>query len=318
MKAAMPGPCQAASGAGMRGLDLNLLPVFAALLGERNVSRAAERLELSQSATSHALRRLRDFFNDPLFIKVGNHMQPTPLAELLRPTVEELMSRVRQDLLPAVHFDAANARRVFSFGLSDMGELFFLPPLIDALRSQAPHCTLRSVQLGSMDLAGALESGHIDLALGALRATPELLYQQQLFSHPFVTMVSRENRLVDQAMSVDLFYELEHVVVSPSHRADSYYDSDIDLLGRQRRIYMTTPHFSTVPVIIERHPQLIATVPRELAAIFLPHRAIKMVPTPVPLPQVTLRQYWHPRFHHDEAHVWLRSLVKSTFDLSFD
>lgn len=314
MRQAEPDKRCAPAGATVRDLDMNLLPIFEALLGERNVSRAAERLDLSQSATSHALRRLRDFFNDPLLVKVGNHMRPTPLAETLQPTIAGLMARIRQDLLAAVHFDASDARRVFSFGLTDMGEVVFLPSLIDALRVRAPHCTLRSVQLGPLDLASALESGNIDLALGALRSTPELLYQQQLFSHPFVTIVSRRNGLVADTITPDLFYELEHVVVSPSNRADTYYDSDIDLLGRKRKIYMTTPHFSTVPVIIERHPQLIATVPRELAAMFSASRAVKVVPTPVPLPPVTLRQYWHPRFHHDEANIWLRALVKSIFE----
>ena len=297
-----------------RDLDLNLIPIFDALLREGSVTKAADQLGLSQSAMSHALRRLREFFNDPLFVKTRSGMKPTPRAESLKDSVLELMGKIRQDLLVSTHFDAAKAERVFSFGLTDMGELVFLPPLIEALRLRAPRCRIRSVQVSPVDLPDALESGYVDLALGGIRSVPEGIFQQQLFTHPFVTIVSWRNKDITDFIPLDAFYELEHVAVSLADSPDSYYDSVIDDFGRARKIYLTTPHFLTVPVIIDSNPVLIATVPRELGTVFSTYRAVKVLPTPVDLPRVSLKQYWHPRFHHDEANLWLRTLVRETFE----
>ena len=295
-------------------LDLNLLPVFDALIRVRSVSRAAHELNMSQSAVSHALKRLRAFFGDPLFLKTGAGMQPTPRAlELLVPVLN-VMGTVRGELLVREGFDAALARRTFSLCLTDMGELIFLPRLIARLRRQAPHCSLRTLQIPMHQMQGALESGEADLALGSLHSVPEGLFQQQLFTRSFVTIVNRRNRKIAERMSQEQFFALEHIVVSLSGRTEDCYDNVIDQVAGPRRIYLTTPHFLTVPMIIEQNPELIATVPRELATRFANYKSIKMVETPVILPPFAIRQYWHPRFQHDAASIWLRGQVKEAFD----
>jgi DNA-binding transcriptional LysR family regulator len=295
-------------------LDLNLLPVFDALIRIGNVSRAAEELDMSQSAVSHALKRLRAFFGDPLFLKTGSGMQPTPRALELRQPVLDVMGTVRGKLLVREGFDAAVARRTFTLCLTDMGELIFLPRLIFRLREAAPGCTLRTLQLPMDQVPQALESGKADLALGSLRAVPEGLYQQQLFTRSFVTIVNRHNHAIGNVLSHKQFFELEHIVVSMSGRIEDAYDAIVDELEGPRRIYLTTPHFLTVPMIIEQNPQLIATVPRELATKFAAYNSIRMFETPVAVPPFAIRQHWHPRFQHDEANTWLRRLVKETFD----
>lgn len=295
-------------------LDLNLLPVFDALVRVRNVSRAAEELGMSQSAVSHALKRLRAFFADPLFLKTGAGMQPTPKAlELVRPVLA-VMGTVRTELLVHEGFDAATSRREFSLCLTDMGELIFLPRLIEALRKAAPHCTLRTLQVAPRQVAPVLESGEADLAMGSLHSMPEGLFQQQLFMRNFVTIVNRGNRKIGAEMSVAQFYEMEHIVVSLSGRREDSYDVVIDQLYKQRRVYLTTPHFLTVPMIIEQNPQLIATVPSELASAFERYKTVRIVETPVSVPPFAIRQHWHPRYHHDAANTWLRKLVKEVFD----
>jgi DNA-binding transcriptional LysR family regulator len=295
-------------------LDLNLLPVFDALIRIRNVSRAAEELDMSQSAVSHALKRLRVFFGDPLFLKSGSGMQPTPRAlELLAPVLS-VMGTVRGELLVREGFDAALARRSFTLCLTDMGELIFLPRLITRLREVAPGCTLRTLQLPMHQIPAALESGEADLALGSLHAMPEGLFQQQLFTRSFVTIVNRRNRKIGDKLAREQFFEMEHIVVSMSGRLEDAYDAIIDQLAGPRRIYLTTPHFLTVPMIIEQNPELIATVPRELATRFATYKSIRMVETPVDVPPFAIRQHWHPRFQHDAASTWLRRLVKEAFD----
>ena len=295
-------------------LDLNLLPVFDALIRVRNVSRAAEQLDMSQSAVSHALKRLRLFFGDQLFLKTGSGMKPTPRAlELLEPVLT-VMGTVRGHMLVREGFDAATSRRTFSLCLTDMGELIFLPKLIARLRQAAPGCTLRTLQLPMNQIEAALESGDADLALGSLRTVPDGLFQQQLFMRSFVTIVNRRNRRIGEALTRAQFFEMEHIVVSMSGRREDAYDSIVDQLAGPRRVYLTTSHFLTVPMIIEQNPDLIATVPRELATRFAAYRSVKAVDTPVDVPPFAIRQHWHPRFQHDAANSWLRRQVKDVFD----
>lgn len=295
-------------------LDLNLLPVLDALIRVRNVSRAAEELGMSQSAVSHALKRLRLFFGDQLFLKTGSGMQPTPRALALQAPVLAVMGTVRGELLVREGFDAASSRRVFSLCLTDMGELIFLPRLIERLRAQAPGCTLRTLQIPIQQIDYALESGAADLALGSLHSMPGGLFQQQLFMRSFVTIVNRRNRAIGDTLTRAQYLALEHIVVSLSGRIEDAYDGIVDQLAGPRRVYLTTPHFLTVPMIIEQNPDLIATVPRELATRFAGYNSIRTVETPVDVPPFAIRQHWHPRFQHDAANVWLRRLVKEVFD----
>ena len=295
-------------------LDLNLLPVLDALVRVRNVSRAADELGMSQSAVSHALKRLRLFFGDQLFLKTGSGMQPTPRALELQGPVLAVMGTVRGELLVREGFDASSSRRLFSLCLTDMGELIFLPRLIERLRRQAPGCTLRTLHIPMQQIEHALESGEADLALGSLHSMPEGLFQQQLFTRSFVTIVNRRNRAIGETISREQYLALEHIVVSLSGRREDAYDAIVDQLAGPRRVYLTTPHFLTVPMIIEHNPALIATVPRELATRFAGYDSIKTLETPLDVPPFAIRQHWHPRFQHDAANTWLRRLVKEVFD----
>lgn len=295
-------------------LDLNLLPVFDALLRIGSVSRAAEELSMSQSAMSHALKRLRLFFGDPLFLKTGSGMQPTPKALELRAPILGVMGTVRGELLVREGFDPALAQRTFTLCLTDMGELIFLPRLLSKLRQSAPGCTVRTLQVPVRHIHDVLESGEADLALGSLHSVPDGLYQQQLFVRSFVTIVNRHNKHIDEQISLEQFFAMEHIVVSLSGRREDSYDSIIDQLGGQRRIYLTTPHFLTVPMVIEQNPELIATVPRELATKFAGYNSVRMVETPIRVPPFAVRQHWHPRYHHDAANSWLRKSIKDAFD----
>jgi DNA-binding transcriptional LysR family regulator len=192
--------------------------------------------------------------------------------------------------------------------------VIFLPRLIERLRTVAPQCTIRTIQIPPKQIASALESGEADLAVGSLHSMPEGLFQQQLFTRSFVTIVNRKNKSVGQTLSLEKFFELEHVVVALSGKTDESYDSVIEEYGRKRKIFLTTPHFLTVPLIIECNPNLIATVPRELGKIFDGYKAVRMVETPIALPHFAIRQHWHPRYHHDAANSWLRKQLKETFE----
>lgn len=295
-------------------LDLNLLPVFDVLIRLKNVSRAAHELSISQSAVSHALKRLRDFFDDPLFLKTSNGVQPTPKALELLPSVLTVMGTVRTELLVREGFNAALAKRSFSLCMTDMGELIFLPKLIARLRAAAPGCTLRTLQVPMQQISTLLESGEADLALGSLHAIPQGLFQQQLFMRSFITIVNRRNPKIGDDLTREQFFEMEHIVVSLSGKLEDAYDAIVDKLAGPRRVYLTTGHFLTIPMLIEQNPELIATVPRELVTQFAGYKDIKAVQTPVDVPPFAIRQHWHPRYHHDPANIWLRREVNNVFD----
>ena len=296
-----------------RKFDLNLLLAFDALIRERNVTRAADQLGLTQSAMSHALRRLRDFYADPLFVRVGDVMKPTPYAENITQSVVDVVAVIRGKLMTQASFDPATSKRVFGLCLTDMGELVFLPRLIEHFHEVAPHCRIKTVQVPAERISATLESGEADLALGSHYVTAPELFQQELFLHTFACIVSIRNTEITESISLEQFLRMQHVSVMLSDRS-SLYDRAIDEMGLQREIYLTTPHFLMVPMILEQNPNLVATVPRELARVFTRYKAVKSFEPPVKLPKFPLRQYWHPRHHHDPANIWLRHLVKELFD----
>jgi DNA-binding transcriptional LysR family regulator len=296
------------------GLDLNLLAVFDAMFREGSVTRAALSLGTTQSAASHALNRLRGFFDDRLFVKAGQRMVPTRKAEAMRAAVEEVMTTIRHRVLSSACFDPARANRTFTLCMTDMGELVFLPPLLERFKREAPGCLLRTLQMPLEMIEPLLASGEADLALGSIRSAPAGLMQQRLFLHSFATIVSSRNRLVGERLTRRQFESLPHIVVSLTGRSSEAYDQVIVEQGVARKVGVITPHFLMVPLLMDRHPDLIATVPRELANVFVRLNMVRAFEPPVPVPPFALNQHWHPRFHHDPAIVWLRELTKRTFE----
>lgn len=299
----------------LQRLDLNLLPVFDALLREGNLTRAGASLGMSQSGASHALKRLREYFDDPLFVKAGHGIVPTPKGRELGQIVSSLIDRVRQDVLPAAHFDPSTERRAFTFCLSDMGELVFVPALLGRLRAEAPLAEIRTIQVAAGQLETVLGTGEADLALGALPRPPDELYQQGLMTHSFVCIVHSRHVSKQPRLTLEEYTGLSHVVVMlGSGRYAGRHDAAVDEAGISRHVAVSTPHFLLVPWLIEQNPQYIATVPRALGAIFARYGVVAVKEPPLELPGIALRQYWHPRFHHDAANHWLRQLVKSAVD----
>ena len=294
--------------------DLNLLAVFDAIYQEGSVTKAAQKLGLTQSAMSHSLNRLRAYFDDPLFVKIGTRMEPTSRASSMREAVEGVVATVRNEILASARFDPAKAQRVFTLNMTDMGELVFLPALLSRFKKLAPGCSLRTVQVPIEQIEGLLASGAVDLALGSIRAAPEGLYQQRLFLSSFVTIASTRNEELGATLSREQFETMRHVVVSLTGRSSESYDKVLEEQGISRRIALVTPHFLMVPLLINLHPDLLATVPRELADVYVGYGAVRMFDPPMPVPPFQLSQYWHARFHNDSAIIWLRELVKETFE----
>jgi DNA-binding transcriptional LysR family regulator len=225
------------------------------------------------------------------------------------------MTRLQEDLLSEQTFDAAQATRGFTFALSDVGEIVFLPRLIDRLRREAPQCTIRSVSLPPPQLVKAMEQGEVDLAVGYF---PDLVqnyfFQQRLFTHHFACLMRAGHPLHAKRLSLKAFLEVEHAVVHAAGRSHELFEQFLAKKRIRRKIALHTPHFLSIPVIVLRS-DLMATVPHALALYFtrLSPRFALALP-PFDLPGFDVKQHWHRRFHHDSRSRWLRNRVTELFN----
>ena len=298
----------------MNELDLNLLRVLVAIHEKRSVSAAAIQLERSQPSVSSALGKLRTFFADPLFVRSGNTMQPTPRAVEIMGPVREVLSRIGMEIVAAPSFDPARSHEPIALALSDVGEVVFLPAILQELRRVAPATCLRSVSLPAEDVAGGLEAGTIDLALGYF---PNLkrhnFFQQTLFSDSFTCLMRADHPVRSARLSLKQFLQLDHAVVRAESRTEEVIERFLARRRIQRRITLTTPHFASVPPIVEQS-DLVVTVPEPLARYFSTVSArLRVVRPPFDPPRIDLKQIWHRKFHHDARNRWLRTLICGLF-----
>ena len=304
----------------MDKLNLNLLPIAFALYDERSVSRAAKALGMSQPAVSMALRKLRTHFNDPLFIRTARGVQPTPRAHALVKASRSLVARLQEDLLSEETFDAARSGRAFTFALSDVGEIVFLPRLMERLRAAAQHCAIRSVSMPPQQIARGLETGDIDLAVGYF---PDLVqnnfFQQRLFTHHFACLMRAGHPRHAKRLSLKAFLEIEHAVVHPAGRSHELFEKLLERKRIRRKIAVHTPHFLSIPIIISRS-DLMATVPHALALYFArlaPQQFVVAMP-PFEVGGFDVKQHWHRKFHNDARSRWLRVQVAELFNDATD
>ena len=292
-------------------LDLNLVFVFDALLRHQSVTRAATALNVTQGAVSHALRRLRTFFDDPLFTRSASGVVPTPRALELSGTVCEVASLIRSGLLNEAPFNPQLDGRTFTVCMTDLGELAILPTLIAALRKASPASTLRTLQAQPSDTHAMLESGDVDIAIGALPPGNGEIYRQMLYTQSSVVLVHQDTQ--DEKLTLDAYCERPHVAISPLLGRTSIVDEALARIGRRRRTVLTTQHHLIIPYLLESDPSLIATVPWVLANAWRRHGTLRSMELPFEFPSFEVSQYWHARFHSDRLHVWFRNLIAGSF-----
>jgi DNA-binding transcriptional LysR family regulator len=290
----------------LSAVDLNLAPVLHALLAERSVSRAAKRLGLSQSATSHALARLRDVLGDPLLVRSKDGLVPTPRALALEEPVERAVRSLEGTFLARPSFDPGTARRRFVIATSDYVEIILLPGLISRLAEDAPGVDLlvRSVEGGADD---ELRRGEIDLVLtvhqdgaegGALRGV-------RLFDDDFVCMMRAGHPLAEGALDVARFASARHALIAPGGRPGGPVDRALAELGLARRVALSVPHFLLAQHVIAR-TDLVLTIARRIAETFAGLLPLAVVESPLALPGFTIGMRWGERNDADPGHAWLR------------
>lgn len=290
----------------MQSMDLNLLMALDALLTEGSVTGAAERLQLSVPAMSRTLDRIRKMLGDPLFVRAGRGLVPTPRAEQLREPVHLLIAQAQQLLAKEHDFDVHAMRRVFTIRADDGAVALLAPLIIEKMAQLAPRSTIRFIGQGKQDVI-ALREGKIDLDIGVIEDLGPEIMRQTLFQDRFIAVFRQQNPLTTEAnLTAEALAQAQHVTVSRRGLLSGPVDIALAKVGLSRHINAVTQSFAEA-ILITRATNLVATVPDLLTLAMrdeMQQRAL-----PFETPWVTISHAWHPRFNNDYEHKVLRQIV---------
>lgn len=290
-------------------MDLNLLRVFDAIASERSLTQAGNRLHLSQPAVSYALGRLRLIFDDPLFIRTKEGMQPTPAAIELSKSISRALQAVQDALRYAEQFDPASSTRVFHASMTDVAEMVFLPFVCEKLNELAPNTRLHIEQTSPVAIEEALRTGRLDLAIGNLPALKPHTEHVVLFEETYVCVTRTRKELPKgRKLSLEAFLGMSHISVDSVESSHNQIEDAFRTLGISRKIALNIPHFSVLPRILER-TDLVVTLPLRIARLFNENENLMIYTLPVEIPPVDVTLHWHKDFENDHGGRWLRELV---------
>jgi len=297
----------------LRDIDLNLLLVFDRMLAEKRVSAAAQSLGLSQPAVSNALSRLRRILGDELFLRTARGMEPTPFAMQLAEPVSAAMSGLHGALNQHTAFEPASSARSFTLAMTDIGEVYFTPRLMERLSQVAPGVRISTVRNTAVNLRDEMEAGQVDIAIGLLPQLKAGFYQRRLFMQRYVCLFGASHALARKSrLTRKDFAAADHVLIQAAGTGHGQVDDLLAAQGVVRRVRLVVPHFVAVGHILQTQP-MIATVPEKLAQALAEPFDLVWRPHPAELPQVAINAFWHARFHRDPGNRWLRDLLITTF-----
>ena len=296
-----------------RNLDLNLLKVFDAVMAERSMTRAAERLSMTQPAVSHALKRLREALGEDLFVRQAFGMKPTSRAEGLWPEVRSALTRLRVALDPG-DYQPTSEEYTFRLAMADATAALILPPLMQQLERMRALANVHVLPLTTRDPRLLLEQGEADFALGyfpnavaALKGQGDMaaIRQQRLYDSYYVCVMRRAHPLADQDLTLDAFCQAHHLLVSFSGRPYGFVDVALAALKRSRRIALTVNQFFTAGRVVA-HSDLLTVLPQSFITATGYQEALIYRPLPMPLSPVHVDVLWHLRNEDRSAQRWMR------------
>lgn len=298
----------------MKNIDLRVLAIVSELNRTRSVSQTAENLELSQSAVSMSLAKLRRHFNDPLFVRTSTGMEPTPHAVELIALLQQAEGLLQNALGHHVVFDPASSERCFRIHSTDIAQVTFLPELIKGLARSAPKVRIELHRIGD-GTARMLESGEADLAIGFISAMGAGFCQQRLFKDRLVCAVRASHPRIKGSLTIDDYSRETHIAVATSGTGHSILEKTLEAKRLRRHVGVTVPSFLGVAPILGAS-DFIATVPERLAQHAAQASPVKIFPLPLQIPPYLVVQQWHERYTHDPASRWLRALISELFSAS--
>ncbi|MEA9975848.1 MULTISPECIES: LysR family transcriptional regulator [unclassified Pseudomonas] len=294
------------------GIDLNLLAAFNALIIERNVTRAATQVGVSQPAMSAALSRLRKLVGDPLFLRSADGLLPTPRARELAQPIALALWQIENALVTRPDFVPTEAVLTVNLGLSDYPAFVLLPKLLQAVREHAPGLTINVHAYNDRDHAvDLLDAGVIDAAIGVLPSHQDgRILTRPILRDTFVTLIAHDHPAARRGMDLDTFLTLSHVLASPEGERYGLVDQALAQLGKKRKLTLTLPQMFAVPAIIASS-QMTATVLKRIALSSPAGRKLALFPPPVALPEIVFHLIWHRRGNLNPAQQWFREVIES-------
>ena len=299
-------------------IDLNLLVYLDVLLRERNVTRAASYLGITQPAMSNGLRRLRDLFDDPLLVRTSEGMTPTERALELQPVVRSVLAAVEKAVQPKRSFHAVDSRRVFRIMASDYAESTLIPAVLERLHTDAPDVVLDIMTPSDVSYLN-VEQGKVDMVINRFDSMPQSFHQTTVWQDGFSCLLSKQNAIA-ACFDLDAYLQAQHVWVSktgmgvgvgmdPSAVQDlGWVDEALARIDRKRNITVFTRHYQ-VAMLLAALPHLVVTVPSKLARLMRGNAGVTIKSPPFEIPPFELKMAWSPLLQHNPGHQWLRRLI---------
>src|SRR4249920_144071 len=293
-------------------IDLNLFVVFDAIYTEAGITRASKQLSLTQPAISHALGRLRDLFDDPLFLRQGKTMIPTPLARVMIDPVRQALQGFEATLKRVDRFDPATARKHFTVGMRDVRELNLLPNLLRTVTRTAPFIDIAVVRAERKQLEAELAAGTLDAAIDVRLALSDEVRRQLINAERLVVVARPRHPTVKEGLDLETYLSQEHILVSSRRRGFGVEDYELSRQGLKRRIRLRCQHyFAACRVVSET--DLILTMAERYARIVNRLFHNRVLPFPLEVPDYDAYLYWHVNADADPANRWLRNLLMGAF-----
>lgn len=293
----------------IRKINLNLLITLDALLTERHVSRAADKVFITQPAMSNSLVQLRELFKDQLLVRSGKNMELTPLALSIAPKIKNILQEIENTVLHPEVFNPKTTKRTFVIGMSDYGEFVLLPSLAEKLAKLAPNVTLRIVHLNMLNDPNIFIDGKFDIGIGIVVMQSSAIHAEKIFTeeamcvaradHPAIKKLTQKNYLAAKHLAIA--YETETSL--------AITDNTLKAAGQERDTIIKVPHILAAMHVLAKTP-LIATVPKRVALALQKQLKLAVHKPPFAIPSVTVSQVWHKRFDDDAGHKWLRELIQ--------
>ncbi len=288
--------------------DLNLLPVFVVLMEERNVTRAAERLGITQPALSNTLNRLRETLRDPLFVRERYGIRPTELAEEIAPAIVEALAKLDDVIHGQQDFDPLSAERLFTIAPNDYVEFVLVPAIVERLRDVAPGIRLRLTPFGSDIAETGVMSGTTAMVLGRLTDPPDNLVVQHLMDDGLACVVRAAHPDIGDSISKEQYERLKHVNMLPPGRLRAGLFQSLEKQGLKREVAVSVTHFLSIPELVAV-TDYCTTLPSLICRRIALDPRLKVLPPPVDLGTFPVQMAWHVRYRNDPAHRWLRGLI---------
>ncbi len=297
-------------------IDLNLFVVFEAIYCEGNISKAASALNLSHPAVSHSLAKLRAHFDDKLFVRQGNAMQPTALAKNVIADVREALHQLQGSLYQSRQFEPSTSRKYVSVSMHSSLEASYLPSFTKSILTQSPNINFTSKRVKRSELENKLASGDIDIAIDILLPVSNNVMHEQLKKDRLVVVAREEHPIFKEPFTLEEYLKYTHVLVSTRASGPSLEDFELGRLGIKRKVGLRCQHLLSACRVIMDNDMLL-TLPEKSARMYCGILPIVVKPMPVELPPLDVHIYWHRNVDKDPANLWLRDKVTSAVETEY-